>query len=80
MLKVEAAIQFGWTVDYFGIGDLVEVMNEVTEDEIRELLEKTKVMVRTKSIPEVRRFINRFIQKVVVHTDNVEVTFNLDSR
>lgn len=32
--KVEAAIQFGWTVDYFGIGDLVEVMNEVTEDEI----------------------------------------------
>lgn len=32
--KVEAAIQFGWTVDYFGIGDLVAVMNEVTDDEI----------------------------------------------
>jgi len=32
--KVEAAIQFGWTVDYFGIGDLVEVMEEVTEEEI----------------------------------------------
>ncbi|WP_186843520.1 recombinase family protein [Acetobacterium fimetarium] len=55
----------------------IEETVEVTEDEIRELLEKTKVMVRTKSIPEVRRFINRFIQKVVVHTDNVEVTFKV---
>ncbi|WP_375088816.1 L-arabinose isomerase [Peribacillus sp. RS7] len=32
--KVEAQIQFGWTVDYYGIGDLVAVMNGVTEDEI----------------------------------------------
>lgn len=32
--KVEAAIQFGWTVDYFGIGDLVEEMNKVTDEEI----------------------------------------------
>lgn len=32
--KVEAQIQFGWTVDYFGIGDLVEEMNHVTEEEI----------------------------------------------
>ncbi|WP_411344486.1 L-arabinose isomerase [Paenibacillus sp. WLX1005] len=36
--KVEAQIQFGWTVDYFGIGDLVEVINAVTEQEIDELL------------------------------------------
>lgn len=55
----------------------IEETVEVTEDEIRELLEKTKVMVRTKNIPEVRRFINRFIQKVVVHTDKVEVTFKV---
>lgn len=34
--KVEAHIQFGWTVDYYGIGDLVEVMNEVSEDEINQ--------------------------------------------
>lgn len=33
--KVEAAIQFGWTVDYFGIGDLVAEMNTVTEEEIQ---------------------------------------------
>lgn len=34
--KVEAQIQFGWTVDYYGIGDLVAVMNEVTEEEINQ--------------------------------------------
>lgn len=33
--KVEAAIQFGWTVDYFGIGDLVEEMAKVTVEEIQ---------------------------------------------
>lgn len=32
--KVEAAIQFGWTVDYFGIGDLVAEMDKVTDEEI----------------------------------------------
>lgn len=32
--KIEAEIQLGWTVDYFGIGDLVEEMSHVTEDEI----------------------------------------------
>lgn len=38
--KVEAAIQFGWTVDYFGIGDLVEEMNQVTVEEIQEVYEE----------------------------------------
>ncbi len=32
--KIEAQIQLGWTVDYFGIGDLVEEMSHVTEEEI----------------------------------------------
>ncbi|NLY62424.1 MAG: L-arabinose isomerase [Erysipelothrix sp.] len=32
--KVEAQIQFGWYVDYYGIGDLVEVVKEVSEEEI----------------------------------------------
>lgn len=37
--KVEAQIQFGWTVDYFGIGDLVQVVNAVTDEEIDALFE-----------------------------------------
>ncbi|SHK65542.1 L-arabinose isomerase [Alicyclobacillus tolerans] len=32
--KIEAQIQFGWTVDYYGIGDLVAEMKEVTLQEI----------------------------------------------
>lgn len=40
--KVEAAIQFGWTVDYFGIGDLVAEMAKVTTDEIDNLYAEIK--------------------------------------
>lgn len=38
--KVEAQIKFGWTVDYYGIGDLVEEMSTITEDEINHLYEE----------------------------------------
>lgn len=40
--KVEAAIQFGWTVDYYGIGDLVEEMSKVTKKEIQRTYEECK--------------------------------------
>lgn len=32
--KVGAHIQFGWQVDGYGIGDLVEVMDRITDDEV----------------------------------------------
>ncbi|MGV3162844.1 L-arabinose isomerase [Streptococcus hyovaginalis] len=35
--KVEAQIQFGWTVDYYGIGDLVAVVNAVSDEEVDQL-------------------------------------------
>lgn len=38
--KVEAAIQFGWTVDYYGIGDLVEEMSKVNNEEIQSVFEE----------------------------------------
>ncbi len=38
--KVEAQIQFGWTVDYFGIGDLVQVVDAVTDEEVDALFEE----------------------------------------
>jgi L-arabinose isomerase len=37
--KVEAQIKFGWTVDYYGIGDLVEVLKEVSVQEAKELFD-----------------------------------------
>ena len=35
--KVEAQIKLGWQVDYYGIGDIVQEINKVTEEEIEEL-------------------------------------------
>ncbi|WP_458796833.1 L-arabinose isomerase family protein, partial [Weissella confusa] len=32
--KVEAQIKFGWTVDYWAVGDLVEAVNAVNPDDI----------------------------------------------
>ena len=40
--QVEAAIQFGWTVDYFGIGDLVAEMNQVSEADVEALYSEIK--------------------------------------
>ena len=40
--KVEAQIQFGWVVDYFGIGDLVQVIDAVTDEEVDALFEEYK--------------------------------------
>jgi L-arabinose isomerase len=35
--KVEAQIKFGWSIDGYGVGDLVEYINKVTEDEVDQL-------------------------------------------
>ncbi len=40
--KVEAEIKFGWQVNGFGIGDLVKVVDEVTDDEVDALYEEYK--------------------------------------
>lgn len=42
--KVEAQIQFGWTVDYFGIGDLVQYVDAVKETEIEDLFNEYKTL------------------------------------
>ncbi|MBC2285912.1 L-arabinose isomerase [Listeria booriae] len=40
--KVEAQIQFGWVVDYFGIGDLVQVVDAVADEEVEALFNEYK--------------------------------------
>lgn len=40
--KIEAQIQFGWHVDYYGIGDLVDEVKKVTKDEIEALFQEYK--------------------------------------
>lgn len=36
--KVEAQIKLGWSVNGYGIGDLVQVLNEVSDEEVKSLL------------------------------------------
>lgn len=36
--KVEAQIKFGWSVNGYGVGDLVQVLNEVSDSEVKALL------------------------------------------
>ncbi|KYD15173.1 L-arabinose isomerase [Caldibacillus debilis] len=38
--KVEAQKKFGWSVDYYGIGDLVKVMKEIPDDQVDRLFEE----------------------------------------
>jgi L-arabinose isomerase len=38
--KVEAQIKFGWTVNGYGIGDLVDKMNEVTDEQVENLVKE----------------------------------------
>ncbi len=40
--KVEAQIQFGWTVDYYGIRDLVDYVDAVAEEEVDALFNEYK--------------------------------------
>ncbi|SDK19441.1 L-arabinose isomerase [Sediminibacillus albus] len=40
--KVEAQIKFGWSVDYYGIGDLVEVINSISNQQVDQLYEQYK--------------------------------------
>ena len=42
--KIEAQIQLGWTVDYFGIGDLTSIVNEVSEQEVNNLFDEYKTL------------------------------------
>lgn len=42
--KIEAQIKFGWTVDYYGIGDLVEEINRVTDDAVSALYKEYETL------------------------------------
>ncbi|CAG7643329.1 L-arabinose isomerase [Paenibacillus allorhizosphaerae] len=38
--KVEAQMQFGWSVNGYGVGDLVQLMTDVTDAQLNELLDE----------------------------------------
>jgi len=51
---------------------------KITEDMIIELINRSKDYVRTRNIPEIRQFINAYVEKVVVYQDTVDVVFKIN--
>lgn len=47
--KVEAQIQFGWSVNGYGMGDFVKLVNEVTSAEVNELISEYQNSFEVKS-------------------------------
>jgi L-arabinose isomerase len=42
--KVEAEIKFGWAINFHAVGDLVEVVNAVSEEDVNALVEEYKTI------------------------------------
>ena len=54
--RVESQIKYGWNVNYYGIGDLVELVNKVTKKEVEEKLKeyKEEYVVNTDNLDSIR--------------------------
>ena len=80
--RVECEIKFGWNVNYYGIGDLVEIINSVTEAELdTKMAEYTiKYVLDTDKVASVREqakyevALEKFIKKerISAFTDTFE--------
>ena len=57
--KIEAQIKFGWTVDYYPVGDLVEYINKVTDTQINELMEEYKKLYNIDPAADIDLFVNK---------------------
>ena len=80
--RVESEIRYGWNVNYYGIGDLVELVNAVTEEQVdaklNELLTKYELNTDdTASVKEQVKYIialEKFIadNRIGAYTDTFE--------
>lgn len=52
-------------------------LDEVTEEEVKILITQVKQFVIARDIPECKRFIKDYINRIDIYTDHVEVTFNV---
>lgn len=49
----------------------------ITEDHLRQTISMFKQFVTEKNIPECKKFINSYVDKVIVYKDHLEVTFKV---
>ncbi|MBQ1492353.1 MAG: L-arabinose isomerase [Blautia sp.] len=69
--RVESQIRYGWDVGYYGIGDVVDIMNSLTEADIDAKMEEytSKYTMKTDNIAAVREqakmevALERFLEK-----------------
>ena len=86
--RVESQIRYGWEVNCYGIGDLVELTGEVTEAEIGEKLEEYRAAydIRTDNVSAVREqamyeiALDRFLTAggFDAYTNTFEDLYNLE--
>lgn len=80
--RVESEIRYGWNVNYYGIGDLVELANAVTEQETDEKMSEYEIKyeLATKDIKAVREqakyeiALEKFLarERISAFTDNFQ--------
>ncbi|WP_433938496.1 hypothetical protein [Paenibacillus lautus] len=58
--------------------EIKEKRTVITEDTLRKLFSGFKTFVMEKNIPEIKKFIQHYVEKVVVHEEHVDVIFKLD--
>ena len=49
----------------------------ITEDQIFDLIARSRQFVKTQNIPECRNFIESYIEQVIIHEEKVEVRFKI---
>lgn len=85
--RVESEIRYGWNVNYYGVGDLVDLINKVSEKEIDEKLNEyhQKYVFNTSNIEAVKEqakydiALHKFFEKENIHafTDTFQDLHNL---
>lgn len=69
--RVESEIRYGWNVNYYGVGDLVELADKVTPAEVKAMIKKyecsyTMATEDVKAVEEQARYevaLNKFIER-----------------
>ena len=85
--RVESEIRYGWDVNYYGVGDLVDLINKVSEKEIEEKLNEyhQKYVFNTSNIEAIKEqakydiALHKFFEKENIHafTDTFQDLHNL---
>jgi len=56
---------------------ITDTVVEITEEKLRQMFKMFKQFVTEKNIPECKKFINSYVDKVMVYKDHLEVIFKV---